>query len=111
MLSSIPMLGLPLVSSSTMYMIIYLSPLGLLLLIMLLNKGYEICSKGKVIFYVIEIVMAGLTVGFVMLSDPIRSYLLLGTIILCLIVMVIELSVLYYSGLELKRSSKVHPES
>jgi hypothetical protein len=89
MLSSIPMLGIPLVSSATMYSVVYLSPLGLLILIMLLNKGYEICSKTKVIFYVIEIAMAGLTVGFVMVDDPYRSYILLGTIALSILVIVV----------------------
>ena len=56
---------------------------------MLLNKGYEICSKTKVIFYVIEIAMAGLTVGFVMVDDPYRSYILLGTIALSILVIVV----------------------
>lgn len=47
------MVGLPFVSSPTIYITIYLVPLGLLILIMLLNKGYEICTKTKVFFYLI----------------------------------------------------------
>ena len=40
MLSPLSIIGLPLASSATFYLIIYLVPIGLLILIMLLNKGY-----------------------------------------------------------------------
>lgn len=110
MLSSSSMAGLPFVTSTTLYIVIYLVPLGLLLLVMLLNRGFEVCIKSKIGFYLIEMVIAGLIVGFILAPDPYRSYILVGTICLGVVGMIIEMSVVYYSGVSFERSSKVSPE-
>lgn len=80
MLSPIGMLGLGMAQSVYVYLPIYLSPLALLLLIVLLNRSYEIISRAKVLFYLIEVGLAGFAVGFVMAPDSVRSYILLAAI-------------------------------
>jgi len=75
-----------------------LVPLGLMLLIILINRNFEVFTKAKVLFYVVELLIAGLTVSFIMLSDPYRYYILLATIILAIVGMLIELIYVYYSG-------------
>jgi hypothetical protein len=45
MISPLAFIGLPLANTSIFYLIIYLSPLSLLVLIILLNKNFEILSK------------------------------------------------------------------
>lgn len=52
-ISPLSILGLPLAQSSLLYMLVYLSPLGLLFLVILLNRNYEIFTKAKVCFYVV----------------------------------------------------------
>jgi xanthine/uracil/vitamin C permease (AzgA family) len=64
-----------------------------------------------VFFYLIEIILAGLIIAFILASDPLRSYILFGTISLGIIGIIIEMAVLYHSGVDLSRSSKVHPEA
>lgn len=63
------------------------------------------------LFYLIEIIMAGLIIAFILASDPLRSYILFGTISLGILGIIIEMAVLYHSGVDLSRSSKVHPEA
>ena len=84
-------------------------PLGLLVLIMLLNKNYEIFTKAKMWFYVMEILIAGLSIAFILIADPYRSYILLIGIVLGTAAMVVELIYVYYSGFDLSPSGKVHP--
>jgi hypothetical protein len=55
--------------------------------------------------------LAGLIIAFILASDPLRSYILFGTISLGIIGIIIEMAVLYHSGVDLSRSSKVHPEA
>jgi len=69
-----------------------------MLLIILINRNFEVFTKAKVLFYVVELLIAGLTVSFIMLSDPYRYYILLATVILAIVGMVIELIYVYYSG-------------
>jgi len=69
-----------------------------MLLIILINRNFEVFTKAKVLFYVVELLIAGLTVSFIMLSDPYRYYILLATIILAIVGMLIELIYVYYSG-------------
>ena len=89
MLSGTSVVGLPFVDNYIFYITVYLSPLALLVLIVLLNKGYEVFTKPKVLFYVVELLIAGLSVAFILVSDPYRIYILLVTIILSTLAIVI----------------------
>lgn len=109
MLSSASVVGLPFVSNSFYYIIIYLVPLALMILIMLLNKSYQILSKEKVLFYVVETVVAGVIVTFVLVEESYKAYILAGTIGAAILAIVIEMAVLYHSGIDLSKE-KVHPE-
>ena len=52
MLSPVSMIGLPfIVNSTTYYLMVYAVPLGLMVLIMLLNKNYQVFTVRKVMFY------------------------------------------------------------
>ena len=51
-LSPLSIIGLPLISS-TFYYVIFLAPIGLLFMLILFNRNYEICSKIKVLFYIV----------------------------------------------------------
>ena len=111
MLQPAAMFGLPFVQNSLFYIFIYLVPLGLMLLIVLINRNFEVFTKPKILFYVVELLIAGFTVSFILLPDPYRYYVLLATVILAIIGIAVELIYVYYSGVELcsARSSKVHP--
>lgn len=58
-------------------MIIYLAPLGLLVLIAILNKDMKILDRNTIKFCVIELIMAGLSVAVIITNDLIRTYILL----------------------------------
>ena len=103
------MVGLPIVTNYVYYLTVYLVPLGLLILIILLNRNYEVCTKPKVFFYSIEILLVGLTIGFILASDTLRNYILLVTISLSCVVVVGELIYVYYGGIDFSRSAKVFP--
>ena len=76
---------------------------------MLVNKNYEIFTKKKVLFYFVEGLMAGLIVTFVVVSESIRVYVLVGGIIGSIVGIGVEMVYVYYSGVDLARSGKVHP--
>jgi hypothetical protein len=42
-----------LISSTFYYYVIFLAPIGLLFMLILFNRNYEICSKIKVLFYIV----------------------------------------------------------
>lgn len=52
-LSPLSIIGLPLISSTFYYYVIFLAPIGLLFMLILFNRNYEICSKIKVLFYIV----------------------------------------------------------
>ena len=58
-----------------------------------------------------EIVVAGISVAFVLVSDPYKSPVLLAAIIMGILVILIELIYVYYSGVDLGSMARVHPES
>jgi hypothetical protein len=109
-LSPLSIIGLPMVQSTFLYILVYLSPLALLLLIILLNRNYQIFTKPKIVFYFVEALLPAFAVAFVMVSDTIKCMVVLIAIGLSAIVMIIEMSVVYYSGVNLERNGKVHPE-
>jgi hypothetical protein len=111
MLSASAMAGLPFVLISTFYIVVFAAPLALLLLIMLLNKNYEVFTKPKALFYAIECLIIGLIIAFILTPDPYRVYLLLTTILLAIIGIAAEMTYVYYSGVDLSKNLvKVYPE-
>jgi hypothetical protein len=101
MLSPLSIAGLPMVKSQFLYLLVYLAPLALLLLIILLNRNYEIFTKAKIFFYLVEIMMPTFAVLFVIVSDTIKSVIVTIAIAVSILLMIIELSILYYSGISL----------
>jgi hypothetical protein len=53
MLMNAGAIGIPLITKSSMLLIIYLTPLGLLLLIAVLNKEIRIVDKNNIKFFVV----------------------------------------------------------
>lgn len=111
MLSASSMIGLPFVDNPSYYIMIYLAPAALLVLIILLNKNYEVFTLSKSLFYVTEVMMLVLVVSFLLTPDPYKAYVLLVGVVMAMIAIVVEMSCLYYSGVDLSRSGKVHPET
>ena len=109
MLSPLAFIGFSFITISPLYCIIYCSPLALLLLILLLNRNMKICTKPNIVFYVIEILMVGVAVGYILVDDLIRSYLLIIFEFVCMIVVLMECILVYKSGVDLSKI-KVHPE-
>lgn len=66
-----------------MLLIIFLAPLGLLVLIMVLNKEMRIIDKNNIKFCIVEIVMAGINVAITLVDDSIKTYVLLVLLALC----------------------------
>jgi hypothetical protein len=89
MLQSIAMVGLPLVQNYLYYIFIYLVPLGLMLLIVLINRNFEVFTKAKILFYLVELLIAGSSVSFILLPDPYRYYVLLVTVVLAIVAIAI----------------------
>lgn len=85
LLAPASLIGLMLVQSSAFLIIIYCSPLALLLLIVLLNRNMKIITFGNVLFFVTEAVMIGLTVCFILVNDAIKTYILLVVMFLSII--------------------------
>ena len=56
-----------------------------------------------------ETIVAGISVAFVVLSDPYKSYMLLIAIILGILAISIELIYVYYSGVDLGSMARVYP--
>jgi hypothetical protein len=72
-----------------MLLIIYLAPLGLLILIAILNKEIEILSKKSIKFIIVETLMGGMGVAIVLTNDTIRTYALLAIQIICALIIVV----------------------
>ncbi len=89
MLTNAITIGIPLISESSLLLIIYLAPLGLLVLIAILNRDITILSRSSIQFFIIEAVMGGMGVAVVLANDKIRSFVLMGIQTICLIVMVV----------------------
>lgn len=102
------LIGLMLVQSSVYLIIVYCSPLALLLLILLLNHNMKIITFSNFVFFITEIVMIGLTVGFILLGDQAKTYLLLVTMFVSIIGVFSEAWLLYYGGVNLSLG-KVYP--
>jgi hypothetical protein len=100
-LSPAAMVGLPMVSSWMYYLIIYLCPIGLLVMTIVLNKGFEIWTERKIIFYLVEILLPGLVVIFVLVTDPITNFVLVISVFVCVVCIIVEMAYLYYSGVNL----------
>jgi len=79
-------------------------------MIVVLNRNFEVLSVKNVLFFVVELLMPGFAIAFVLLSDPYKHFAILGAMIISFILIVIEMSKVYYSGASLERSNKVHPE-
>lgn len=109
MLSPIAMIGLCLISNPTLLLIIYCSPIALLLLIILLNRDMKIFTKTNTIFYVIEIVYIGMSVAYLLFDGTARSYLIIAVDFVSLILMLMETLRVYYGGISLG-DIRVHPD-
>lgn len=88
-MSPLSIIGLPLVSSTFYYYVIFLSPIGLLFMLILFNRNYEICSKVKVLFYIVEVLMCTFPIIFVLMIDEIKSIIVLIAIGLSTLIIVI----------------------
>jgi hypothetical protein len=102
------MIGLMMGSSFASLAIVYASPFGLLILILLLNRNMLILTKRNLLFVMTEILMAALTILFIYLSDGFKIYALLITIIGSEIAITAEVVIVYYSGFEMK-AAQVSP--
>jgi len=51
-----------------------------------------------------------LVVIFIIVDDSIKSFILLIAIIVGSLAIIIEMGLLYYSGVDLERSNKIYPE-
>lgn len=91
------------------YYVIFLAPIGLLFLLILFNRNYEIWSKIKVLFYIVEVLMCAFPIVFVLVMDEIKSIIVLIAIGLSILMIAIELIYVYHSGISLASTSKVHP--
>ncbi len=99
MLINAAALGIPMVGASSMLLIVYLAPLGMLALISILNKEMRILEKSTIRFFIVEIVMSGLCVAVVEVNDSIRTYVLVIVLSLCLVMIVVEMGLTYYGGI------------
>lgn len=66
-----------------MLLIVYLAPLGLLGLIVVLNKEVRILDANNIKFVVVEVVMAAINITITLIESSIRTYILLLALILC----------------------------
>lgn len=51
-----------------------------------------------------------MVVIFIIVDDSIKSFILLIAIIVGSLAIIIEMGLLYYSGVDLERSNKIYPE-
>ena len=103
------MIGLPLVTSSGLILMVYCIPFGLLILIVILNKDFKIFTIPNALFYTTELIMIGLTITFILVDSTAQSYVILGLILACLLVITIEVIIRYRGGIKVS-STQVHPE-
>lgn len=83
MLTNVAAIGIPLIGKSTMLVIIFLAPFGLLGLIVVLNKEVRVLDVNNIKFCVVEVVMSSINVTITLVEYSIRTYILLLTLILC----------------------------
>lgn len=83
MLMNVAGIGIPLTGQSSMLLIIYLAPLGLLVLIMVLNKEMRIIDSNNIKFCITEIIMTVINVIITLVDDSIKTYVLLIILALC----------------------------
>lgn len=83
MLMNVAGIGIPLTGQSSMLLIIYLAPLGLLVLIMVLNKEMRIIDSSNIKFCITEIIMTVINVIITLVDDSIKTYVLLIILALC----------------------------
>lgn len=83
MLMNVAGIGIPLTGQSSMLLIIYLAPLGLLVLIMVLNKEMRIIDSNNIKFCITEIIMTVINVIITLVDDSIKTYVLLIVLALC----------------------------
>lgn len=76
MISPITFIGFSFISISPFYCLIYGSPLALLLLIILLNRNMKVFTKSNVPFYIIEILMTGVAIAYILVDGTVKTYLL-----------------------------------
>jgi hypothetical protein len=101
MLANLGFIGITMANTSEMLLLIYCIPLGLLMLISIVNKDIKILEKNSIKFYIVEILMTILSILVILLSDPIKTYIILVTIIISLIIFIYELFITYYGGISL----------
>lgn len=77
MLMNVAGIGIPLTTQGSMLLIIYLAPLGLLILIMVLNKEIKIVDNNNIKFCIIEIFMSAINVTITLVNDSVKTYVLL----------------------------------
>ena len=109
MLAPLSLMGLPLATSKVFLVVIYCSPLALLILILLLNRNMKIFTKENIKFYVTEIMGVGLIITFIFIDNKAKSYFLLCFMIACCLGVLCEALYLTYSGFDIS-NVKVHPE-
>lgn len=83
------MIGLALATSQVILVVVYCAPLALLLLILLLNRNMKILTKPNIKFFLVEIVMIGLTIAFIFLNDQFKTYLLIAIVFINMIVVTV----------------------
>lgn len=108
MLAPTTMIGLPLATSETILVVVYCAPFALLILILLLNRNMKVFTKNNIKFFIVELLMVGLTMAFIFLNDEIKTYILMVIIFGTLVGITVETWILYRSGFEFE--NKVHPE-
>jgi hypothetical protein len=81
MLSNGAMIGIGIVSDKNMLLLIYCLPLGLLALIVILNKDFKIVEKITLKFLGIEILMVGLCILIILMNDKIKTIVILITLL------------------------------
>jgi hypothetical protein len=69
------------VSDKNMLLLIYCLPLGLLALIVILNKDFKIVEKSTMKFLGIEILMVGLCILIILMNDKIKTIVILITLL------------------------------
>ena len=75
------MIGIGMVSDKNMLLLIYCLPLGLLALIVILNKDFKIVEKSTMKFLGIEILMVGLCILIILMNDKIKTIVILITLL------------------------------
>ncbi len=75
------MIGIGIVSDKNMLLLIYCLPLGLLALIVILNKDFKIVEKITLKFLGIEILMVGLCILIILMNDKIKTIVILITLL------------------------------